>query len=86
MSELVTVTLKMSAELRDRLKARATAENTSVSALLIAGVICDRPKPVKRLARGQHPSGPVLASAVPEVEGLCKPFFRNEPKQKGAKQ
>ena len=37
MSELVTVTLKMTTELRDRLKARATAEGASVSALLIAG-------------------------------------------------
>lgn len=38
MSELVTVTLKMMAELRDRLKARAAADGTSVSALLIEGV------------------------------------------------
>jgi hypothetical protein len=38
MSELVTVTLKMTTELRDRLKARAAAEQTSVSALLIDGV------------------------------------------------
>lgn len=37
MSDLVTVTLKMSAGLRDRLKERATAEGSSVSALLIAG-------------------------------------------------
>lgn len=38
MSELVTVTLKMPIELRERLKAQAAAEGSSVSALLIAGV------------------------------------------------
>lgn len=37
MSELVTVTLKMSLELRERLKARAVADDASVSALLILG-------------------------------------------------
>lgn len=41
MSELVTVTLKMPTDLRDRLKARATEAGTSVSALLIDGVTLD---------------------------------------------
>ena len=41
MSELVTVTLKMTTELRDRLKARAAEAGTSVTALLIDGVTTD---------------------------------------------
>ena len=59
MSELVTVTLKMTTELRDRLKARATAEGTSVSALLIDGV-SGAFKPAPRVAE--------LEATVKEME------------------
>jgi hypothetical protein len=120
MSELVAVGLKLSPELRDRLKVRAAEDDTSVSALLVRGAevvlgdaeasgvvgdlheqlavalrraqaaearIGELVNTVERLESGrgresklpierktQHPSGPVLKSAVPAVPGQAVGF------------
>jgi hypothetical protein len=73
MSELVTVTLKMSAELRDRLKARAAEDDGSVSALLVAGAELVL---VGSVIPGPDVSSSDQAAALSEIASLQKDVSR----------